>query len=217
MGGRFDGSYGRAYDALVSRPRVLRVAGTALGRATAIGDLPFLARAAYTESPEEPLLDVPCGAAGSLAHAWMVDREAPVIGLDLSEVMLERGRRRVATLQPSFDVQLVQGDALEMPFDDGEFGSALSLNGLHCIPDPSRFVQELARVVRPGGTLTMTTLVGSAGLAGRAFNGVLRRGGVLPQPPPSIEQVEALLAAAGWTAVTRIGGTALVALRCVRC
>ena len=42
---------------------------------------------------------------------------------------------------------------------DGAVDGAVSLNGLHCMPDPQRFVRELARVVRPGGRLFLITLV----------------------------------------------------------
>jgi ubiquinone/menaquinone biosynthesis C-methylase UbiE len=213
---RFDGIYGRAYDAIVSHPLAMRTSGRLFGRATALAELPRLVRSAYEFAPDEPLLDVPCGAAGSLAHAGGVQRAGPVIGLDLSHVMLERGRRRVRDLQPPFDVELVEGDALELPFDDASFGTVLSINGLHCMPDPERFVAELARVARSGSTLTMTTLVDAGTGTSRAVNDAFRRGGVLPSSPPTLEAVCAMLAAHGWVDVDVLGGTALVALRCTR-
>jgi SAM-dependent methyltransferase len=216
MAERFDGIYGRAYDALVSHPLAMRASGRLFGRATALAELPQLVRSAYEAAPDEPLLDVPCGAAGSLAHAGSVQRTAPVIGLDLSPAMLERGRRRVRDLQPPFDVELVEGDALELPFDDASFGTVLSINGLHCMPDPERFVAELARVARSGGTLTMTTLVDAGTGASRAVNDAFRRGGVLPAAPPSLAVIVDLLVSHGWSDIDVLGGTALVALRCTR-
>jgi ubiquinone/menaquinone biosynthesis C-methylase UbiE len=216
MAERFDGMYGRAYDALVSHPVAMRASGRLFGRATALAELPGLVRSAYEAAPGEPLLDVPCGAAGSLAHAGGVQRTAHVVGLDLAPAMLERGRRRVRDLQPPFDVELVEGDALDMPFDDAAFGAVLSINGLHCMPDPDAFVAELARVTRPDGTLTMTTLVDAGTRASRFVNDAFRRGGVLPAAPPSLAVIVDLLESHGWTDVEVLGGTALVALRCTR-
>lgn len=213
---RFDGLYGRAYDAVVSRPRAMRVAGAVGGRSTVLAQLPFLVRSAYAAAPDEPMLDAPCGAAGSLAHGHVVHREAPVVGVDLSRAMLERGRRRVSELLPSFEVRLVHGDALQLPFDDASFGSALSVNGLHCMPDGAAFVGELARVVRPGGELLLTTIVHTGSIANRAIERALRVGNVIPGRPPTLEALLGMLDAAGWSRAEVVGGSALVAVRCVR-
>lgn len=213
---RFDGAYGRAYDIAMSHPVAMRATKLALGRSTVLGDVPFFVRVAYSHAPEEPLLDVPCGAAGSLVHGWQVGREAPVIGVDLSERMVERGRRRVERLRPSFEARLQVADALDLPFGDDSFGAALSINGLHCMPDPAAFARELARVVRPGGSLWLTSLVDAGSRGSRAANGMLRRGGVLPAQPPSEEALWALLQDAGWSTVAPLGGSALVGLHCTR-
>lgn len=213
---RFDGVYGRAYDLAMSHPLAMRATRVALGRSTVLGDVPFLVRVAYSYAPEEPLLDVPCGAAGSMVHGWQVGREAPVLGVDLSERMIERGRQRLRRLRPAFEVQLEVADALALPFGDGSFGAALSVNGLHCMPDPAAFASELARVVRPGGSLWLTTLVDAGSPGSRAANGLLRRGGVLPAPPPSPDRLRSLLQEAGWSHIEPLGGRALVGLRCTR-
>jgi SAM-dependent methyltransferase len=213
---RFDGIYGRVYDAAVSRPVAMQVAGRVLGRRTVLGDIPLLVRGAYSAVPDEPMLDAPCGAAGSLVHGAIIDRAGPVIGLDMSCRMLARGRERVRRTRPQFDVELEHGDALAMPFDDASFGSALSVNGLHCMPDPARFVTELARVLRPGGILTITTIVDTESRSSRLVSASLRRGRVIPATPPTLAALEAMLDDAGFARTVVVGGSALVALSCLR-
>lgn len=73
-----------------------------------------------------------------------------VFGLDLSLPML----KRLAAKTPA--VPAVQGDATRLPFRDGSFGAALAVHVLHLIPEWRRAVDELVRVVRPGGTILVS-------------------------------------------------------------
>lgn len=212
MRARFDGPYGRLYDAIASNERLLQ----SVWPGSALGAIPELVRRAYRDAPDEPLLDVPCGAASSLVHGAGVARTAPVVALDVSVAMLSRAADRVVQCAPPFEVDVVEGDALNLPMAAATFGAVLSINGLHCMPDPARFVAELARVARTGATLTMTTLVDAGSLRSRIFNDVFRRGGVLPATPPTLEALVAMLQDAGWSLVEPVVGGGLVAVRCVR-
>ncbi|MCW2926367.1 MAG: ubiquinone/menaquinone biosynthesis methyltransferase [Thermoleophilia bacterium] len=211
---RFEGAYGALYDSIVSRPAGLRVLGLAVGSGRAAGSIGRLARDAYSDARDEPLLDVPCGALSSLVHASSIDRRGEIVGLDLSPSMLARGRRRAADVAAGFPVRLVEGDALAMPFDADTFGAVLSINGLHCVTDPQRMVDEVARVLRPGGTFTFTSLVATGSLHSRTANAALARTHVIPGAPPSIRELDAFLEAAGFGVFERRDGRALVARRC---
>jgi demethylmenaquinone methyltransferase/2-methoxy-6-polyprenyl-1,4-benzoquinol methylase len=93
----------------------------------------------------ERVLDACCGT-GDLALA---DQRAggTVTGLDFSERMLERARRKSAS------VEWVQGDALALPFPDASFDAATVGFGLRNVVDLERGLAELRRVLRPGGRL----------------------------------------------------------------
>lgn len=213
---RFDGAYGAIYDGLISRPAGLRAVSVVFGMDPVLVEIPRLVRAAYGDAPDERLLDVPCGAFGSLAHGAGIERTGRVIGVDLSEEMLTRAGRRIGVVDAPYTVEVRRHDALELPFGDASFGAVLSVNGLHCLPEHAGFVRSVARVVRPGGTFTLTTLVARDTLHSRGVNAVFGRAHVLPTTPPSVEQLDAMLDAAGFDVSETIDGRVFVARRCAR-
>jgi demethylmenaquinone methyltransferase/2-methoxy-6-polyprenyl-1,4-benzoquinol methylase len=91
------------------------------------------------------VLDACCGT-GDLSLA---DERAGgrVVGLDFSERMLERARRK------SGSVEWVRGDLLELPFEDASFDAATVGFGVRNVADLERSLRELRRVLRPGGRL----------------------------------------------------------------
>jgi demethylmenaquinone methyltransferase / 2-methoxy-6-polyprenyl-1,4-benzoquinol methylase len=95
--------------------------------------------------PGDRVLDACCGT-GDLALAGQrVGGE--VVGLDFSERMLERARRKSAT------VEWVRGDLLELPFEDASFDAATVGFGVRNVADLERALVELRRIIRPGGRL----------------------------------------------------------------
>jgi len=96
--------------------------------------------------PGDRVLDV-CAGTGALA-AILRSRVAPggeVIGVDLTEAMLQVARARVP------GVSFVVGDACQLPFPDGSFQAATMAFGLRNIHQRQLALSELARVLRPGG------------------------------------------------------------------
>jgi demethylmenaquinone methyltransferase/2-methoxy-6-polyprenyl-1,4-benzoquinol methylase len=105
--------------------------------------------------PGDRVLDVCCGT-GDLAIAA---RRAggDVAGLDFSEQMLERARRKAP------EIEWVRGDALALPFEDESFDAATVGFGVRNVEDLEAALRELRRVLRPGGRvaiLEITTPVG---------------------------------------------------------
>jgi demethylmenaquinone methyltransferase/2-methoxy-6-polyprenyl-1,4-benzoquinol methylase len=94
-------------------------------------------------SPGDRVLDACCGT-GDLAVAARA-AGASVVGLDFSEQMLERARRKDA------EVEWVQGDLLELPFEDESFDAATVGFGVRNVADLEGALAELRRVLRPGG------------------------------------------------------------------
>jgi demethylmenaquinone methyltransferase / 2-methoxy-6-polyprenyl-1,4-benzoquinol methylase len=106
------------------------------------------------------VLDVASGTAGvamALAAASGA-RSRPgsgvrVVGVDLTEQMLRRGRDRVAAAGMGQRVGLVAGRAEQLPFRDGYFDALTFTYLLRYVSDPQATLTELARVLRPGGTM----------------------------------------------------------------
>lgn len=99
-------------------------------------------------------LDVCCGT-GDVALR-LARGGARVVGLDFSEPMLRvaRERTRAATVGPNdLDLEFVQGDALDLPFEANTFHAVTISYGLRNLADLERGLRELWRVARPDGRL----------------------------------------------------------------
>jgi len=92
------------------------------------------------------VLDACCGT-GDLAVAARRAGALGVVGLDFSERMLERARRKAPELE------WVQGDVLALPFEDASFDAAVVGFGVRNVDDLEAALRELRRVLRPGGRL----------------------------------------------------------------
>jgi SAM-dependent methyltransferase len=126
--------------------------------------------------PGERVLDVACGSGnGAIAAArrsWM-----PVVGVDFVPALLERGRERAAAER--LEVEFVEGDAQDLPFEDGAFDVTMSIYGAMFAPDQERTAAELLRVTKPGGRIGMSNWVPDGGV-GQMFLTVAKHTGGLP-------------------------------------
>jgi len=93
------------------------------------------------------VLDAACGT-GDLAIADAKAGAGKVTGLDFSEAMLARARRKA-------DLEWVQGDLLALPFADATFDAATVGFGARNVADLELALRELRRVLRPGGRLAI--------------------------------------------------------------
>jgi demethylmenaquinone methyltransferase / 2-methoxy-6-polyprenyl-1,4-benzoquinol methylase len=96
--------------------------------------------------PGERVLDACCGT-GDLAVAARRAGAREVIGVDFSERMLERARRKAP------EVEWIQADVLALPFDDAGFDAVVVGFGVRNVEDLAAGLKELRRVLRPGGRL----------------------------------------------------------------
>jgi len=114
------------------------------------------ATVAAVVQPGEKVLDACCGT-GDLAVAAL-RAGATVIGLDFSERMLERARRK------SSEIVWVQADAQQLPFEDASFDAATVGFGVRNLDDLERGLGELRRVLRPGGRVAILEITKPSGL-----------------------------------------------------
>jgi SAM-dependent methyltransferase len=101
-------------------------------------------------------LEPACGT-GLVARA-LAGRVGFVAGVDLTPAMLEQATRGAAE-EGIENASFSAGDATALEFADGSFDGAVTRLSLHHIPVPGRAIAELARVVRPGGTVIVGDLV----------------------------------------------------------
>jgi SAM-dependent methyltransferase len=218
--GRFEGIYGGLYDRAIQTDAIRRFAPLVYGDPGPVGDLDgFVVRVATMTQPARSgavpvLLDVPVGGGTLLPRLYRRGFRGRVIAADLGAAMLDRAAA-VAERVP-LDVALLRCDAQDLPLVDGAVDAAVSLNGLHVMPDPRRFVAELGRVVRPRGRLFLTTLVSGGNLRGDGVIRVGRLAGILPGPPPTRTALLRWLAEAGFASQAPLGGAGLIGIAATR-
>jgi len=106
--------------------------------------------------PGDSVLDAACGT-GDLAIADKKAGAGRVTGLDFSERMLERARRKA-------QLEWVQGDLLALPFADETFDAATVGFGVRNVADLELALRELRRVLRPGGRLAILEITQARGI-----------------------------------------------------
>jgi demethylmenaquinone methyltransferase / 2-methoxy-6-polyprenyl-1,4-benzoquinol methylase len=84
--------------------------------------------------------------------------QAHVVGLDPSDNMLAVGRGKVAKAGMDDRVELVHGDAQDLPFDDDRFDACCIGFGIRNVPDRALALREMARVTQPGGRVAVLEL-----------------------------------------------------------
>jgi len=105
--------------------------------------------------PGDAALDVCCGTGDlSLELAARVSPGGHVIGCDFSEPMLDLAREK-ASARGASGVRFEWADALSLPYDAGRFDAVTVGFGVRNFADRDRGLQEMARVLRPGGRLVV--------------------------------------------------------------
>ncbi len=98
------------------------------------------------------ILDVATGPAG-VALQLASRTGGQVVGVDLTEAMIREGKANVARAGAQHQVQVVLGKGEQLPFADATFDALTFTYLLRYVEDPAATLRELARVVRPGGTV----------------------------------------------------------------
>jgi demethylmenaquinone methyltransferase/2-methoxy-6-polyprenyl-1,4-benzoquinol methylase len=101
------------------------------------------------------VLDVATGTAAVAIELAGADAGRAVVGIDQSPEMLAAGRERVERGGLSGRIELREGRAEDLPFADGEFDAVTFTYLLRYVDAVPATIRELARVIRPGGTLAM--------------------------------------------------------------
>lgn len=100
----------------------------------------------------EQALDVCCGTGDLIVR--LAKRGGRVAGVDMNGAMLNVARRRLAECNIG-QSRLYQADALQLPFGDGQFDVVTIAYGLRNLADYKTGLQEIFRVLKPGGRLAI--------------------------------------------------------------
>ena len=153
------------------------------------GDFAMVANIVYNASenlaealdlvPDERVLDVACGSGnGAISAArrtW-----GGTVGADYVPSLLERGRERAAAER--LEIEFVEADAQDLPFEDASFDVAMSIYGAMFAPDQQKAADELLRVVKPGGRIGMGNWCPD-GAVGTMFKTISKHA----PPPPGLD------------------------------
>jgi SAM-dependent methyltransferase len=105
------------------------------------------------------VLDLACGTGGfARAFANTVGEAGLVVGVDASPTMLARAAAELRKRGPE-NVALMRADAGALPFDDSVFDAVCCFAALHLFADPMRALDEMTRVLTPGGRIAIMTSV----------------------------------------------------------
>lgn len=153
--------------------------------AAEIGTLPARSR----------VLDVPTGS-GVALRGLRPGQGIHLVAVDISSTMLERAGATAARLGVADQVTPMVADVGDLPFEDGHFDLVVSFTGLHCFPDPRLAIQEMVRVLAPGGVITGSSMFTDTGPRYEPLRRVGTRAGILG-PMCTSDEARAWLREAG--------------------
>lgn len=123
----------------------------------------------------QAILDAGCGFGGTLGSLKARYPKARLTGVNIDSRQLTLARLAVP------GVEFVEGDACALPFPDGSFDRALAVECIFHFPSRAAFLKEAARVLKPGGLLSLSDFVpastsGHGGPVGRFLEGQISKG-----------------------------------------
>ena len=108
--------------------------------------------------PGQSAIDLCCGTCDWTISIAEESGTGEIVGLDFSANMLAIGETKIKRLGKQGQIQLVQGNAMELPFEDHRFDFATIGFGLRNVPDLMQVLREMQRVVKPGGKVVCLEL-----------------------------------------------------------
>ncbi|KEQ26096.1 demethylmenaquinone methyltransferase [Paenibacillus tyrfis] len=108
--------------------------------------------------PGATAIDLCCGTGDWTISLAKASGAGKIVGLDFSQNMLDVGEEKVKRLGMDKQIKLVQGNAMALPFEDNSFDYATIGFALRNVPDLVKVIEEMQRVVKPGGMVVSLEL-----------------------------------------------------------
>jgi len=123
---------------------------------------------AVSELMPKRILDVATGT-GDLAIAMSRTTATEIVGCDISEGMMEVGRKKVAKKGLSNLIKFKLGDSEGLPFEDNSFDAATIAFGIRNFQNPQQGLEDIYRVLRPGGKVFVLEFSNPEEFPGKQF------------------------------------------------
>lgn len=107
------------------------------------------------ESKPQRILDVATGTADVALMAENILHPQSVTGIDISDGMLEIGRKKISRASLQQKINLINADSADLPFDTNSFDAVTVAFGVRNFQDLEKGLAEILRVLRPGGKLVV--------------------------------------------------------------
>ena len=128
--------------------------------------------AALGDARRGKVLDVACGP--GVVTAALAPEASSVVAFDATEEMLEKAKARCAKAGLG-NVAFRSGDAENLPFKDAEFDGVVTRLAIHHFANPQRALDEMFRVLRPGGAAVIVDAVSSENLDEAELHNAIER------------------------------------------
>ncbi|MCA1054154.1 class I SAM-dependent methyltransferase [Rossellomorea aquimaris] len=111
----------------------------------------------------EEILEIGCGAGFAIQQILTMHSSLTVTGLDLSKTLLHSASIRNKRAERERRLSLVHGTVEELPFHDGQFSTVFSIHSVYFWKNRRKALEEIHRVLAPGGQVTITLCDGKDG------------------------------------------------------
>jgi ubiquinone/menaquinone biosynthesis C-methylase UbiE len=105
--------------------------------------------------PTDRVLDIGCGSGTATQLIAQTASEGSVAGVDYSQDMVQQALKRNAAAVRLRRVEIQRGNVSALPYDDESFDKVIAVETFYFWPDPVPNLQEVRRVIRPGGLLAL--------------------------------------------------------------
>lgn len=106
----------------------------------------------------QSILDIATGTGDLSIQAYNILKPKSILGIDISEGMMEVGRKKVAKAELSNIITFEKQDCLALDLEDNSFDAAMVAFGIRNFEDLDKGLQEIQRVLKPGGQLMILEL-----------------------------------------------------------